>query len=260
MNWFVLPHLAWSGLASRAAIALLVVCAPLAAARAADAVSTADTPPQVPDTIQQRVKACSTCHGVHGEGSPGDGVFPRLAGKPAAYLAQQLAYFQHGLRKYAPMEYTVRQLSPAYMEEIAAYFSAQEAPYHQSPVPSVSAAVMERGKQLVERGDSTRGIPSCVSCHGERLTGVEPAMPGLAGLSYDYVSAQIGSWRTHTRAAKSPDCMAIVANRLRDSDITAVAAWLGSLPPPTDMHAQPAGVEKQVLPGWCVASDAGVTP
>jgi len=232
---------------------------PFAAAWATDPTPAAATQAVVPDTIQQRIKACTTCHGVHGEGSPGSGVFPRLAGKPAAYLAQQLAYFQDGLRKYAPMEYTVRQLSPAYMEEIAAYFSAQEAPYHPSPVPSVSAAVLERGKQLVERGDSTRGIPSCVSCHGERLTGVEPAIPGLAGLSYDYVSAQIGSWRTHTRAAKSPDCMAIVANRLRDSDITAVAAWLGNLPPPTDMHAQPADLEKQALPGWCVA-DAGARP
>jgi cytochrome c553 len=259
MNCFVALRPARSRLASRAVIALLVACMPFAAAWAADPMPAAATQPVVPDTIQQRVKACTTCHGVHGEGSPGSGVFPRLAGKPTAYLAQQLAYFQDGLRKYAPMEYTVRQLSPAYMEEIAAYFSAQEAPYHPSPVPSVSAAVMERGKQLVERGDSTRGIPSCVSCHGERLTGVEPAIPGLAGLSYDYVSAQIGSWRTHTRAAKSPDCMAIVANRLRDSDITAVAAWLGSLPPPTDMHAQPADLEKRVLPGWCVAN-AGAMP
>jgi len=259
MNCFVALRPARSRLASRAVIALLLACMPFAAAWAADPMPAAATQPVVPDTIQQRVKACTTCHGVHGEGSPGSGVFPRLAGKPAAYLAQQLAYFQDGLRKYAPMEYTVRQLSPAYMEEIAAYFSAQEAPYHPSPVPSVSAAVMERGKQLVERGDSTRGIPSCVSCHGERLTGVEPAIPGLAGLSYDYVSAQIGSWRTHTRAAKSPDCMAIVANRLRDSDITAVAAWLGSLPPPTDMHAQPADPGKRVLPRWCVAS-AGAMP
>jgi cytochrome c553 len=259
MNWSVVPCFARSFWASRAVIALLVACMPSVAAWAADPAPAAAAQAAVPDTIQQRIKACTTCHGVHGEGSPGSGVFPRLAGKPAAYLAQQLAYFQDGLRKYAPMEYTVRQLSPAYMEEIAAYFSAQEAPYHQSPVPSVSAAVMERGKQLVERGDSTRGIPSCVSCHGDRLTGVEPAIPGLAGLSYDYVSAQIGSWRTHTRAAKSPDCMAIVATRLRDSDITAVAAWLGSLPPPTDMHAQPADPEKQALPGWCVA-DAGATP
>lgn len=212
----------------------------------------------VPDTIQQRVKACTTCHGVHGQGSPDDGVFPRLAGKPAAYLAQQLQNFQDGLRKYSPMEYTVRQLSPGYMREIAEYFSAQTVPYHRSPVPKVSPADLRRGEQLVQRGDSSRGIPSCVSCHGSKLTGVEPMMPGLMGLSYDYISAQIGAWRTHTRAAEAPDCMAVVASRLRDSDITAVAAWLASREPPADMHAEPAVAEPAPLPGWCVSGTSGV--
>lgn len=222
----------------------------------APAAEPAATP--VPDTIQQRVKACTTCHGVHGQGSPDSGVFPRLAGKPAAYLAQQLQNFQDGLRKYSPMEYTVRQLSPEYMREIAGYFSAQTVPYHRSPVPKVSPADLRRGEQLVQRGDSSRGIPSCVSCHGSKLTGVEPMMPGLMGLSYDYISAQIGAWRTHTRAAEAPDCMAVVASRLRDSDITAVAAWLASREPPADMHAEPAAAEKAPLPGWCVSGASGV--
>jgi len=244
--------------ATGAIVALFAVALGGLPAAATEADTAASTPAPIPDTIQQRVKACTTCHGVQGEGSPDSGVFPRLAGKPAAYLAQQLQYFQDGLRKYAPMEYTVRQLSPEYMREIAAYFAAQNVPYHSAPVPAVSEDTLRRGQQLVERGDSTRGVPSCVSCHGERLTGVEPAIPGLAGLSYDYISAQIGSWRTHTRAAKSPDCMAVVATRLRDADITAVAAWLGKLPPPQDMHAQPASAEQPPLPGWCVANSAEV--
>ena len=57
------------------------------------------------------------------------------ASRPA-YLARQMQDFQNGLRKYAPMEYTVRQLSPAYMQEIAEYFSAQQVPYSRSPVPA----------------------------------------------------------------------------------------------------------------------------
>ncbi|MGP1665705.1 MAG: c-type cytochrome [Rhodanobacter sp.] len=214
----------------------------------------------VPDTIQQRVKACTTCHGVQGEGSAETGMFPRLAGKPAAYLAQQLQYFQDGLRKYSPMEYTVRQLDPAYMREIAEYFSAQEVPYHRAPVPTVTAAELQRGEKLALHGDVSRGIPSCVSCHGSKLTGVEPLMPGLMGLSYDYISSQIGAWRTHTRAAEAPDCMAVVANRLRDSDITAVSAWLASREPPTDMHAEPASDKPEELPGWCVVGVKGVVP
>lgn len=205
------------------------------ASRASDA-------PPIPDTLQQRIAACTTCHGVHGEGRPGDrNYFPRLAGKPAGYLVRQLQNFQNGLRKYAPMEYTVRQLSPTYMREIAEYFAAQQVPYQRSPLPSVSAADLQRGMQLVSKGDPARKIPACASCHGSQLTGVEPSTPGLIGLPYDYISAQLGSWRTHTRAMAAPDCMAVVASRLSASDISAVAAELASRQLPADTRPQPAG-------------------
>jgi cytochrome c553 len=200
----------------------------------------ADTPP-IPDTLQQRIAACTTCHGVHGEGRATSGYFPRLAGKPAAYLARQMQDFQDGLRKYAPMEYTVRHLTPAYMREIADYFAAQQVPYARSPVPSVPAATLQRGEQLLGKGDPSRKIPACIECHGRQLTGVEPSTPGLVGLPYDYVSAQLGSWRTHTRSMAAPDCMAAVASRLSESDITAVAVALASRELPADTHPQPAG-------------------
>ena len=195
----------------------------------------------VPDTLQQRIAACTSCHGVHGEGTPGSGYFPRLAGKPAAYLARQMRDFQAGRRKYAPMEYTVRQLPPAYMREIADYFSAQQVPYARSPLPPVSVATLQRGNDLIAHGDPARKIPACSSCHGSQLTGVEPSIPGLVGLPYDYISAQLGSWRTHTRGTVAPDCMATVASRLSPSDITAVAAALANRELPADTRPQPAG-------------------
>lgn len=207
----------------------------------APVLAAAPVSPPVPDTLQQRIAACTACHGVHGEGSPGSGFVPRLAGKPAGYLARQLADFQSGLRRYAPMEYTVRGLDPAYLLEIAGYFAAQRVPYVRSPLPAVSAATLQRGEQLVNSGDPARGVPACERCHGSRLTGVEPDIPGLVGLPYDYLSAQLGAWRTHTRATVAPDCMADVAGRLSAADITAVAAWLASRELPADMHAQPAG-------------------
>ena len=195
----------------------------------------------IPDTLQQRIAACTTCHGVHGEGTPGSGYFPRLAGKPAVYLARQMQDFQDGRRKYAPMEYTVRQLPPAYMREIAEYFAAQQVAYARSPLPPVSAATLQRGEELIGKGDPARKIPACSSCHGSQLTGVQPSIPGLVGLPYDYISAQLGSWRTHTRGTVAPDCMATVASRLSPSDITAVAAALANRELPADTHPQPAG-------------------
>ncbi len=197
--------------------------------------------PDVPDTLQQRIAACTACHGVHGEGTPESGFFPRLAGKPAGYLARQLKDFQQGLRKYGPMEYTVSQLSPDYIREIADYFAAQEVPYSRSPLPQLPASTLRRGEELVTHGDPSRGIPACAACHGSQLTGVQPDIPGLVGLPYDYISSQLGSWRTRTRATVAPDCMSEIANRLGASDITAVSAWLAGRELPADMHAQPAG-------------------
>jgi cytochrome c553 len=209
-------------------------------ARAAEA-------PTVPDTLKQRIAACTACHGEHGEGTPESGFFPRLAGKPAGYLARQIRNFQDGLRKYAPMEYTVRGLTPEYMHEIADYFAAQQVPYQRSPVPAVSAQTLQRGQVLATEGDAARKLPACAACHGTQLTGVEPDIPGLVGLPYDYISAQLGSWRTHTRAMVAPDCMATIANRLSEADITAVSAWLATHEVPADAHAQPPGSVKPPL-------------
>jgi cytochrome c553 len=212
----------------------------LAAAVFTTAVRAADGP-AVPDTLKQRIAACTACHGEHGQGTPESGFFPRLAGKPAGYLARQIRNFQDGLRKYAPMEYTVRGLSPEYAHEIAEYFATQQVPYERSPLPRISDAMLRRGQALATQGDGTRKIPACAACHGAQLTGVEPDIPGLVGLPYDYISAQLGSWRTHTRAMVAPDCMATVANRLSEADITAVSAWLATREVPAGTHAQPPG-------------------
>jgi cytochrome c553 len=216
-------------------------------------------PPSVPDTLQQRIAACTTCHGLHGEGAQHGDLFPRLAGKPVAYLELQLQNFQRGLRKYAPMEYTVRQLSPAYIHEIAEYFSAQQVPYQSSAVPDIAPSVLQRGQQLVTSGDPSRRVPACQACHGKELTGTEPSVPGLVGLPYDYISAQLGSWRTGTRASKAPDCMSEIANRLAPDDITAVAAWLASQSVPADVHPQAASAITPPLQCGVLGSEGGGT-
>jgi cytochrome c553 len=218
-------------LLSRLAAAAMALCA--ASSMAADA-------PAVPDTLAQRIAACTSCHGEHGEGGS-NGFNPRLAGKPAGYLHRQMQDFQKGLRHYPIMENTVAPLTDEYMREIAAYFSAQQVPYTKQPAPAMSPGATARGEQLVTRGDPARGVPACMACHGPNLTGVQPDIPGLVNLPYDYISAQLGSWRTDTRNTTAPDCMATIVSRLSDTDISAVSAWLATRPVPADAHAEPAG-------------------
>ncbi len=183
------------------------------------------------DTIAQRTMACTACHGPQGRAAP-DGYYPRLAGKPAGYLYNQLINFRDGRRHYALMTQLVDPLTDAYLLEIAQYFSQLEVPYA-APAPNpASAEVLVRGRQLVMQGDAARKAPACVQCHGQAMTGVAPNIPGLLGLPRDYLNAQLGAWRTGQRRAHAPDCMKDVVASLRDEDINAVSTWLSAQPLP----------------------------
>ena len=233
---------------------LLIALAGMASGMAA----AATVPALVPDTLAQRIKACTACHAQE---ERHDAFFPRIAGKPSGYLYNQLLNFRDGRRRYPMMTYMVEHLPDAYLKEIADYFSQQ----HPAPPPSqastAGASALARGKQLVLAGDSVKKIPACISCHGQQLAGVAPAIPGLLGLPRDYVNAQFGAWKNGVRRAHAPDCMALVAARLSDADVGAVSAWLGTQA--AEANARPAATITLPLPLHCGSvpgSTAGVAP
>ena len=206
----------------------------------------ADRPAVLPDTIEQRLAACISCHA---RTDVDDAFFPRISGKPAGYLYNQLLNFREGRRQFPMMTYMVDRLPDAYLKEIAGYFSSQHlAPLARKPVDATHA-VLERGRQLVMQGDAARKVPACVACHGDKLTGVAPAIPGLAGLPRDYMNAQLGAWRNKTRHASAPDCMGEIAARLSLSDVTAISGWIASQPVSPD--ARPATAVALPLPLPC---------
>jgi len=145
------------------------------------------------------------------------------------------------------MNYLVTYLSDDYLHEIATYFSQQRPPYPTPAQPTVSASTLARGQQIVLHGDPARQVPACAACHGAKLTGMQPAIPGLVGLHADYISAQIGAWRSGSRRAIAPDCMHEIATRLSDDDVGAVAAWLSTQPAPSNPVPAPAGSLKTPL-------------
>ena len=185
------------------------------------------------DTMAQRTLACSACHGKEGRAAP-DGYYPRIAGKPAGYLYNQLLNFRDGRRHYGLMTRLLDPLSDDYLREIAQYFGALDLPYAAPPRPALPAPVLQRGRALALDGDGAAKVPACVQCHGAALTGVLPNTPGLLGLPRDYLNAQLGAWRAGQRRAHAPDCMAQVTKSLTAQDLTAVAAWLASQPLPAD--------------------------
>jgi cytochrome c553 len=186
---------------------LPVVLLAIGAARAAD------TPKPALDSIEQRVQACAACHGSEGRATR-EGYYPRIAGKPGGYLFNQLVN----------------------LRELADYFSAQRVPYAPPHPPTANSVALTRGRLLALEGDAERHIPSCRSCHGTQLLGVTPDVPGLLGVSVDYLISQLGAWRNGIRTARAPDCMAEITHRMGPDDVNAVTAWLA-------MQAVPEGGE-----------------
>lgn len=208
---------------------LAILCSALFAGSVAMA-----APATLRDDIGQRALACAACHGKEGRAG-NDAFFPRIAGKPAGYLYNQLINFRDGRRRYPAMTYLVAHLSEDYLMEMSTYFAALKPPYAPARPSPASPQAIARGQQLVRHGDAASKLPACVACHGERLTGVLPATPGLLGLPPDYINAQFGAWKTGARKAAHPDCMLEVSKQLSPADVVAVSAWLASQPIPADM-------------------------
>lgn len=229
----------------------------------AQSVLTAPSQP-AQDSMAKRMQACTTCHGAEGR-TANEAYFPRIAGKPAGYLYNQLHNFRDGRRHYGLMVGMVAHLSDAYLLEMAQYFAHLDLPYP-PPAPvktGTSPVTLAIGKTLVMQGDKTRGIPACTACHGVALMGVAPAsqpglgnrpsMPALLGLPRDYMASQLGAWQTGLRRAHAPDCMGRIAKLLTPDDVDALATWLASQPVPSTANrgAKPADGLPAPLPEAC---------
>ncbi len=205
-------------------------------------------PPPFEDTMAQRVLACTGCHGAQGRAAR-DGYYPRLAGKPAGYLYQQLLSFRDGRRQYGPMNTLLAPLSDDYLQDIARHFASLDLPHPPAQPVALPPAEQARAQALVRQGLPERRLPACQQCHGATLLGRQPGVPGLLGLPRDYLLAQLAAWRQGERRSVAPDCMADIARKLDPQDIRVMADWLASQPVPPGAKPEPASPER--LPMRC---------
>jgi cytochrome c553 len=184
--------------------------------------------------------ACAACHGL--DGNPTDPQYPRLAGMPERYVAQQLALFKGGIRNSgmaAVMMPMAAPLSAQDMRDLGAYFAQQKAGAgiaDDSAIttgPYAGMKFYEAGQKLFRSGDAARGIPACMACHGPSGAGNPgPAYPHVAGQGSAYVVRRLQEYRTGTTAEPDPklfNMMATVAKTLTDEEIQSVASYLQGL-------------------------------
>jgi cytochrome c553 len=173
----------------------------------------------------QVASACVGCHGAKGEGNAAAN-FPRLAGQSQAYLARQLKSYADGSRNNPVMMPIAKGLSPEQIQAVAAYYAGLAAPAPKAATSAAPAAqALKRGAQLANVGDDKLGVQGCVNCHGPGGIGEPPAYPYLAGQHASYLTAALGEWKSGARNTDPSLQMNMIAKRLSDSDIAALAAY-----------------------------------
>jgi len=192
--------------------------------------SWANTPAPTPVAKGDATKAqkivndvCAACH--TSDGNSTNPTYPALAGQSPEYIAKQLHEFKSGARKNATMAPNAAKLSEEDMLNLAAYFSAQQ------PKPRLAkdASLIADGQKVFKGGNAGSGVPACASCHGPSGAGIPVQFPRLAGQHSKYVVSQLKNFRSGDRANDGGKMMEVIARKLNDQEMKAVAEYVNGL-------------------------------
>jgi cytochrome c553 len=166
---------------------------------------------------------CQACHGANGNSVNAE--WPSLAGLGADYIAEQLQNFKDHKRDNPVMNPNAANLSPDDMADLGAYFDGQV-----NTGLEADPSYWKAGEKLYRAGDSARGIPACMACHGPTGFGNEPAkFPALRGQHAVYVVKQLNDYASGARNTGPNGIMETVAKRLSAEDIRNVASYVQGL-------------------------------
>ena len=188
---------------------------------------------------------CAACHGAHGEGG-GAGVYPRIAGFPSAYIADQLRAFKKWERLNVAMVTFAsdRELPESAILELSTYIASLTLVTRPVAPVGATGAALPRDSDLpgvdiprapgdVEVGSATYTL-ACARCHGPRGWG-DATVPQLAGQHTRYLATQIEQYVASKRTHPETE---LLFSRLSDSKIQDILAYLSTLEDPGDAHAR----------------------
>ena len=178
--------------------------------------------------LQAKLQYCKTCHGLSGQGFRGASPMPRLAGQQPEYFENQLRAFNERRRENKYMYGVAHTLTPTMLPVLAAHFRD----LNPKPLGGAPRDLVAKGQTIYEQGIPEADVPPCRSCHGPDAKG-NGLFPRLAGQLQDYIVRKLVNWdKERGLDPKNPDTSAIMApvtHGLTESQIAAVAAYLGNL-------------------------------
>jgi cytochrome c553 len=190
--------------------------------------------------------SCVTCHGLQGEG---DGnLVPRLAGLDRGYFARQMEYFGGGHRRHPQMAWIAGRLDWPARQKLAEYYAKLPVPESGPAWRPDEAACSPAIAALYHRGDPSRGLEACATCHGADGLGVGAGNPAVAGQPAPYLAEQLRAWRAGERYGDPLRAMTHVSRLLADQEVSAVAGYSSALRGATPYPALPAACQETRRP------------
>jgi cytochrome c553 len=176
-----------------------------------------------PKAGKDKSASCAACHGPAGNSA--NPTWPKLAGQGAPYIVKQLADFKAKKRNDPLMSSQAMALSSQDMDDLAAYFAAQTGSQGAADEKLVAA-----GAKLYRAGNKKKGVAACVSCHGPTGAGNPAAkFPRLSGQHAAYVEKAMKDFRSGARTNDMNKMMQLVAEKMSDAEIKAVASYISGL-------------------------------
>jgi cytochrome c553 len=186
--------------------------------------------PIVGDVEQGKAKVaqiCNACHGIDGNGVPGQTVWPKLAGQHPNYVYKQLNNFKNNERYNVQMTPMAMPLTDEDMRNVAAYFASQ-----QQIGGEADPELVKLGESIFRAGNPKTGVPACSGCHGPAGLGTNLSkFPRLAGQHADYISQTLKAFRAMERQNDPNGMMRGVTARMTDQEMLAVAQYIQGLRP-----------------------------
>ena len=172
---------------------------------------------------KEKSKVCSACHGA--DGNSVNPVWPKLAGQHPKYIFKQLKDFHSGARKNVQMSPFAASLNEEDMRDIAAYYSSQKI-----KIGGASAELLAVGEKLYRAGNTSKGLPACMSCHGPSGAGNPMASyPALSGQHAEYTKIQLLAFRDNKRTNDANKTMQIVSERMTTDEIDVISNYIQGL-------------------------------
>jgi cytochrome c553 len=171
---------------------------------------------------------CAACHNADGNSAlPAN---PKIAGQHADYLYKQLHDFKgwngnKAARDNAVMSAMVAGLEEADMKALAQHFASFEL----QPAAAKNVDTIALGQSIWRAGIPAKGVPACAACHGPAGAGMPAQFPRLAGQFAEYTEAQMKSFRDGVRANDPAQMMRMIALKMTDPEIKAVADFAAGL-------------------------------